>query len=249
MNRYSLIVEHFEEKPNRFFLANTFLSKIIKINNYLVGGTEEGTLVLWDLRLTDSFYKGGEINDVIKKFKQEINTEIIIRGPNFTTEFQVNNVNNFLSEFNHMGVIISLFAQERDFNTEVISLDNLNNVIFWNIIELSMNESEMNYLQFGIISKIKITQTMQINLSNIFSDDIYSQTKFHNFNYFSVDLSENLIFLSSNNAIYKADKLGSNSVKPPNVYFGSEEEESFPRCLCGTNSNFFIAGFNDGRIG
>lgn len=248
--KYSLVIEFMNEKANRYFLANTYLSQISLMENYLLGGTEEGTLLLWDLRMSELHCSQLETNQVIKKFKQSINRDLILRYPVFSTEFELNNTLSCISNYNHMAPIKQIYVNpDRLINNEIITLDQLNHLIFWNVIDLSYNETQRNYLQYGFNSKAKISQIMQINLSNIFLEEFISQQNIYNFNCFDIDLLDNHVFLSSNTQIIKLDKLGSTNVIPPKVYIGSDYDDCFPKIIKIMSINGFYGGFQDGRIG
>ncbi len=54
----------------------------------------------------------------------------------------------------HSGSVIKVIYNSKKF--EIYSLDLFGKVILWNIIELSNEEAERNYVDFGKYAKIKV---------------------------------------------------------------------------------------------
>ena len=196
---YSLIVETNHSGPSKFYFSDVSIIVINKSDNFLIGGTKDGAIVLWDLRVPDSFYRSE-------------------KSP-------------FL-------------------NKEIITLDIVNQLIIWKIMELSTTEIDRNFINFGSRSKIKFVQSLQINLSDIFAESLKDHLRIFNIHNFDIDLKENLLYFCSNSKIVKSDKYGSVLSSPPNVYSLKESlEEACPMSIFITNAEIFYVGYSDGGIG
>ena len=54
----------------------------------------------------------------------------------------------------HSGSVVKILSNQKNF--EVFSIDEFGKIIVWNLIELSSEEAERNYVDFGKYSKIKV---------------------------------------------------------------------------------------------
>lgn len=245
----SLIIEYINLEPAKVFFSDTLLVKINKYDTTLFAGSNEGAIILWDLRFTDSFYKNKKNINESFKIEDKFPSEISLRTPNFSSESEL--IYN-PSTFSHKAAISKILINfESSQSKEILSLDILNQLIIWRIVELNQTEMERNYINYGSRAKMKLIQIMQINLSDIFAESLLEQHQsILNINNFEIDVKDNMIYFCSNTKIIKSDKYGSITYSPPNVYSLKEsQEEACPISIFLTNIEIFFAGFSDGGIG
>ena len=245
---YSLIVETNHSGPSKFYFSDVSIIVINKSDNFLIGGTKDGAIVLWDLRVPDSFYRSEKSPFLNESLQSKFPNEVILRTPNCSSmqELMINP-----SSFAHKAAISKIFVNpENSINKEIITLDIVNQLIIWKIMELSTTEIDRNFINFGSRSKIKFVQSLQINLSDIFAESLKDHLRIFNIHNFDIDLKENLLYFCSNSKIVKSDKYGSVLSSPPNVYSLKESlEEACPMSIFITNAEIFYVGYSDGGIG
>jgi len=244
----SLIVETLINSPSKFYFSDTPIILINKSDTYLIAGTKDGAIILWDLRITESFYKLGKnpfLNeDILSKFPNDVT----LRTPNYSSmqELLLNP-----ASFIHKAAIDKILVNhENSINKEIITMDILNQLIIWKVIELNATEIERNFINFGSRSKFKLVQSLQINLSDSFAESLEENNSVLNINNFDIDMKENLLYFCSNSKIVKSDKYGSIFSSPPNIYSLKESfEEACPISIFITNIEIFYVGYSDGGIG
>ena len=242
----SLIIEYINNVPSKFYFSDIAINTINKFDTYLLAGTKEGTILLWDLRLSESFYKVNK--NINESFLNKLPDELVLRTPNFSSDQEVM-LNSH--SFSHKAPINKILLNpDNSLYKEIITLDTLNQLIMWKIMELNATEIERNYLNFGLRSKIKMIQTLQINLSDVFAESLIEQNRILNIHNFEIDIKENLLYFCSNSKIVKSDKYGIITVSPPNIYSMLESyQETCPISIFITNIEIFYVGYSDGGIG
>lgn len=246
---YSLIVESINNTPNKFFFSETPIIVINKFDAYLIGGSRDGAIVLWDLRSPESFYKSEKATLLSKGLIEKLPTnEITFRTPSYSSLQEL--LSNAASFAHKAAISKILVSPENALNKEIITLDILNQLIIWKVIELNSSEIERNWVSFASRSKVKLVQSLQINLSDIFSESLKEQHRILNISNVELDTKENLLYFCSNSMIVKSDKYGSISSSPPNVYSLKDcFEEACPVSIFLTNIDIFYVGYSDGGIG
>ena len=83
-----------------------------------------------------------------------------MRFPSFSSDFLQENKDEFEDKkaaTQHYSSIVKLLVNNNNNSTlEFFSLEEFGKVISWNIIELSSQDSDRNYIDFGTRSKIKV---------------------------------------------------------------------------------------------
>lgn len=248
---YSLIIESSNHSSVRFYFAELSLILLNKFDVFLLAGSRDGALLLWDLRIPDTFYKSEQNTSMLSSILHKFPSEIRLRPPSYSSlqELLINP-----SSFVHKAAISKIWVSpENSVQKELMTLDILNQLIVWKVVELNSSESERNWINFGSKSRVKLVQSLQINLSDTFDESIKEQYRILNLNNFEIDIKENLLYFCSNSKLVKSDKYGSISSSPPNIYTLKENfqeaAEAVPFSVFITNTELFYVGYSDGVIG
>lgn len=242
---YSLIVEIVNNSPMKIYFFDGNITTFSKCDIYILAGTTEGVILLWDVRISDKFYMNS--SNLNENIRNKFPNEFILRTPTFFSgqEFIWNT-----SNLNHKGAITKiLINSENSIIKDIITLDVMNQVITWKMFELTTAEIERNFINFGSKSKIKLSPISQINFADTFSNP-YKNSQPSNINNFEIDNKENLFYFCSSSQVIKSDKYGSFSISPPHYYSLKENlEQSCPLSIFITNAEMIFVGYSDGNLG
>ncbi|KRX03928.1 WD40-repeat-containing domain [Pseudocohnilembus persalinus] len=231
---------------------------MLAFKNILTGGSQDGSLIFWDEKELDNHHRKStnqyvqHIYDTFEKNKVE-NPNLVFRYSSFSSEFlnkygaQANadfdfNLNEDLNNKHNSQIVDIIPNIKNNQDLEIFSLEEFGKIIQWNIIELNKEESEMQYIEFGHYSKIKVISPQIIDLNQL---GCHANLIAKNM---TMDYDEN-IYVCSSAGILKINKHGSNRTKYPKQYHEilSNSEQPTTVSTCG-NSQLFIAGYSDGQI-
>ena len=178
-SQFSIIIEYKNFLPIKYFFSTSLVTDFIKINpNYIIAGTKEGSLNIWDCTETNSFhFKENKFNN---RFQTNFE-DLIIRFPSFSTEYS--------KELEHLSPVKKIVENcDKKLVKEFFSIEEFGNIILWNIHQLTIGEVQRIFIDYGINTKIKIIKTLQINQNSqsiSFEDNIFYNLAF--------DIKDNLL--------------------------------------------------------
>lgn len=166
----SVIVQFTNGQPVNYFLSLSQIKSLyisVNFKHALIGGTIDGSLILWDLR--DSGLIHSKTNhDILNVVKSKPNGEkFIFRLPNYSTDY--------LGSEGHNSPVIKIKDVYSSRNIyEIISLDDFGKVIVWNLSELSKYELNQGLFDFGmhIDCKIKVIKTTEFIIDDFYFNDL-----------------------------------------------------------------------------
>lgn len=170
-----LIIEYLNTSPSRYFIA---LSEIITIyvsinfRHALLGGTREGSLLLWDLRDSNLIHSKN-VHELVAKIKEKEGDryadKFIYRFANYSTDY--------LGEQGHNSPIIRIKDTYSSKNVyEIFSLDEFGKVISWNIGILNKTDATQTFSDPGMNfdSKIKLVKIAEFDITEYYSATVGS---------------------------------------------------------------------------
>jgi hypothetical protein len=169
----SLIIQYTNSNPVNYFLCLSEVTAIyISINykNVLIGGTKEGSIVLWDLRDSNLLHSktGHDILAIIRaKETDEIKGKFIYRLPNYSTDF--------LGVEGHNSAVIKIkdvYSNRSIY--EIHTLEEFGKVIVWNISELSKYELSQGMFDLGmqVDCRVKVIKTTEFLIDDFYFNDL-----------------------------------------------------------------------------
>ncbi len=165
-----LIIEYLNQSASRYFIAlSEVVCLYISINfrHALIGGTKDGSLLLWDLRDSNLLH-AKNIHEIVNKIKEKeagrYGDKFIYRFSNYSTDY--------LGENGHNSSIIKIKDTYSSKNVyEVFSLDEFGKVINWNIAILNKFDVNQTFSDPGMNfdSKIKLVKIAQFEIGEHYS--------------------------------------------------------------------------------
>ena len=163
----SIIVNYNGDRPIHYFLS---LSQVISLynaknfRNVLIGGSQDGSVVLWDMRDSEIRHRK-DPHDLLQllreKMSAQLMNDVVFRLPNFSTDY--------MTSEGHSSPITKITDYSTGSTTEILTLEEFGTLIFWNLVETGVNDINIGNLSLGmsVNSRIKVIKTMSIQLSEV----------------------------------------------------------------------------------
>mgnify|MGYP002623652635 CR=1 FL=1 len=172
VHKLSLVIEYINTRPTNFYLALTEVTSLYISTNFrhaLIGGTRDGSLVLWDLRDSNLMHSTNPHEMIRKIYERHEGKEgkYVYRLPNYSTDF--------LGENGHGSAVVKIKDVYSNKNIyEIFSLEEFGKVIVWNLTELTKYELAQGLYDLGmsIDAKIKLIKTTEFIIDDFYFHDL-----------------------------------------------------------------------------
>ena len=176
----TLIVEYQKFRPQKYFISSSQVTSMLCLSTLLVVGTLDGSLNFYDLRESELQHEktANLYLDFIRAemLAKDVSEKVVFRFPSFLTEFlQLQGTSELGAEdralhHQHQSKIVKIIENPNNTSTnEILSLEEFGRIIQWNIIELTNDEANRNYINYGRLSKIGVISPQLIDLAQLIS--------------------------------------------------------------------------------
>lgn len=163
-----IVINYNGERPVHYFLSFspiTYLFNTRNFRNVLIGGSQDGSLILWDMRDSELRHRK-DTHDLLQMLRDnmppDVFDQVVFRLPNFSTDY--------MTDEGHSSPIVKISDYSSGGGTiEIVTLEEFGTVIFWNLVETNANDTTGANLSTGMSlnSRIKVIKTMSIQLHEI----------------------------------------------------------------------------------
>jgi len=237
-----LIIEYLNQSASRYFIAlSEVVCLYISINfrHALIGGTKDGSLLLWDLRDSNLLH-AKNVHEIVNKIKEKeagrFGEKFIYRFCNYSTDY--------LGENGHNSSIIKIKDTYSSKNVyEVFSLDEFGKVINWNIAILNKSDVNQTFSDPGMNfdSKVKLVKIAQFEINENYSrlnEALLCSD-------FDIDKQGTNLFICNQKGLAKIETAG--QTKPPKTYENTDSNHG-PLSVAVSASEYLYMANRDGTI-